>query len=241
MKITMLNVLLILGSTLFLGKLFACQCAEESFEDQNKYSKNIFVGKLIDISPIEEDGFENRYKFEVLGTWKGSYKDTVVFALGNSSCHYIYFTLNDTYVLYDGMYGGLNKCNRIYRYKLSPDIDSLNKKYNKNIHVPNRLLLADELTNNEAKYINDNHQAIGEVLANKKYLFAQSILDNLIVSENKFSFFKDTKDKYKCVTVIQFNQPVSCNYHAILYFSNEKPTAKQINYVREKLKNPSCL
>lgn len=139
------------------------------------------------------------------------------------------------------MYGGLNKCNRIYRYKLSPDIDLLNKKYNKNIHVPNRLLLADELTNNEAKYINDNHQAIGEVLANKKYLFAQSILDNLIVSENKFSFFKYTKDKYKCVTVIQFNQPVNCNYHAILYFSNEKPTAKQINYVREKLKNPSCL
>ena len=241
MKVILLKAIVLVSLIFACNAVFACQCFEESFEKQTKYSKNIFVGKLIDIVPINEDAYNHSYRFEVIGTWKGEYKDTVAFSLGRGSFDYTYFTLNDTYVLYDGLYGGLNKCNRIYRYKLSPDIDLLNKKYNKNIHVPDSLLLADELSKEEVEFISQHHNTKGKLLENKKYLFAESILDNLIVPENKFSFFKYTKDKYKHATVIQFSKPVACDYHAILYFSDEKPSNKQINYVREKLKYPSCL
>jgi hypothetical protein len=199
-KITLILICIII----WIFNTFGCKCPNNNFRKECSKADNIYVGRVIE----KKSNNTINYKIKILGIWKGDYKDTVFFSLGKSDCDIILDT-GETYLIFAEKNYAPYYCSSTNKYRWNKYISMLNRKFKKNIFIPESMLNSEKLSIDEALYINERifNDKINKVFENEKYLFK----DTLTVLENNIMYYNlekneyyQQRNKYSKLTLIKF-------------------------------------
>ena len=113
-------------------KSYSCKCAYYSFRHQCKVASDIFVGRVVKITDLAQNGVGTtpvKVTIVIEHLWKGTLNDTINFTFSNYLCDDNHFSVDQKFVVYSNK-NHVDFCfGRTTLLSTTQDIRKLNAKY----------------------------------------------------------------------------------------------------------------